>query len=302
MSVSLARRTGTVGTLLVAILAVGAAPVLGAAPSDPRPAEAGGAGGREAAPGQQKGASAPVVGPPTGITTGPDTTAAATSSGPVEPAPAPAASKPASKPAADKPAATRPAEAEPPTAKPSAEEPAAKGQGRAEPAAQAPVTAAAGGPPVAAPRSVRPAAGAVAPVARPVPVTAAAPVAAPVMGPHVPWTSRPTALATAGSRSGRARVVAAEPLSLRPRPVGPIALPAVHPQPRPLPVDLGTALPTVAVQTVGAVARTPEWPLGIAVVVLLFLLMQNRIDRRDPKLAQARLEDEAPLEFAPLAV
>ena len=272
MSVSLARRTGTVGALLAAILAVGAAPVLAAPPADPRPAAASGAGdGREAAPGQEKDTSEPVVGPPTGISTGPDKAAPAASSGPAKPAPAPAAAKPA----AAKPAAAKPAVG--------------------KPAAQAPRAAPAGGP-VAAPRSVRPAAGPAVPVVGPVAVR----VAAPVMGPHVPWTSRPTALASAGSRSDRARAAAAAPLPVRPDGAEPIALPAVHPQPSP--VDLGAALPTVAVQTVGAVARTPEWPLGIAVVVLLFLLMQNRIDRRDPKLAQARLEDEAPLEFAPLAV
>jgi hypothetical protein len=32
----------------------------------------------------------------------------------------------------------------------------------------------------------------------------------------------------------------------------------------------------------------PEAPLTIAVVVLLFLLVQHRIDRRDPKLARVR--------------
>lgn len=296
MFVSLARRAGTVGALLAAILAVGAAPVLAAPPADPRPAEASGAGdGREAAPGQEKDTSEPVVGPPTGISTGPDKAAPAASSGPAKPAPAPAAAKPAAKAPTEKAAADKaPAEKEPeePATKGA---PAANGQGRGEPAAQAPRAAPAGGP-VAAPRSVRPAAGPAVPVVGPVAVR----VAAPVMGPHVPWTSRPTALASAGSRSDRARAAAAAPLPVRPDGAEPIALPAVHPQPSP--VDLGAALPTVAVQTVGAVARTPEWPLGIAVVVLLFLLMQNRIDRRDPKLAQARLEDEAPLEFAPLAV
>lgn len=174
-----------------------------------------------------------------------------------------------------------------------------EGSGRDEPAAGPPTAAAAGGPPAAAPRAVRPAAGPVLPMVGPVPVRVAAAVSAPVMGPHVPRTARPTVLAPTGNGPDRARGAAAAPVPVRPVAIGPIVLRAVPSQRRP--VGLGEALPTVAVQTVGAVARTPEWPLGIAVVVLLFLLVQNRIDRRDPKLATTRLEDEAPLEFAPLS-
>lgn len=312
MSASLARRTGGVGALVVVALVVGTTPVLAAPPADPPRAAAHGAGGgREVAPGQQRGGSSPAVGPPTGVGAGPDATAAAPSSGPAEPAPTtkpaaakPAAAKPAAakpgaaKPAAAKPAAAKPAAAKPGASTPTAEDAATTGQGRGRTATQAPATAGAAGPPVAAPRSVRPAVGPVKPVVGPVPVRAATPTSVPVMGPHVPWTSRPTTLATAGSRSDRARAVAAAPVPVRQRGTEPIVLPAVRPQPRP--VALGEALPTFAVQTVGAVARTPEWPLGIGVVVLLFLLVQNRIDRRDPKLATTRLEDEAPLEFAPL--
>lgn len=65
--------------------------------------------------------------------------------------------------------------------------------------------------------------------------------------------------------------------------------------------DLTSALPGVAAGTAEAVADTPGIPLGIAAVVVLFLLVQNRIDRRDPKLALARIEDDEPLEFTPRA-
>lgn len=276
MSTSLARSAGTVGALVAGVtLVAGAWPAFAAAPADPT------AGEKEATK-----ATVPAVGPPTGLAKGRDTATPAADKGPA-PArarqPAPVAA-PASAPAA-----------------PAAPASAAKGRGhgvvsdRGSRGPAADVPAAAPGR-AAAPRSRPPAVGPVVPVARPVAVSAPAPV----MGPHVP---RPSALATAGSRSGRAQVAAADALPLRPSGAEPIVLPAsaARPQPRSLPVDLGTALPTVAAKTAEAVARTPEWPLGIAGVVLIFLLVQNRIDRRDPKLIQARLEDEAPLEFTPLS-
>ena len=242
-----------------------------------------------AEPVDQPAAAGPIVGPPTGVGKGRDKKAPAPDSG--RPAPRTEPAAPAA-PAAEAPAAAQ-----------------GKGSGvlaerRSRAAAAAPPAAPAAAPPagpavgpVARPRSSAPVVGPVVPAAPPDRVADPAPV----MGPQVPRAARPSALATAGSRSGRAQVAAADAVPLRPSGAEPIALPDVVAQPRPLPVDLGTALPTVAAQTVGAVARTPEWPLGIVGVVLVFLLVQNRIDRRDPKLSHAHVEDEAPLDFEPLS-
>ena len=43
----------------------------------------------------------------------------------------------------------------------------------------------------------------------------------------------------------------------------------------------------------------PALPLTLLVLVFAFLLVQDRIDRRDPKLAAAPLEPEPDLEFGP---
>jgi hypothetical protein len=67
------------------------------------------------------------------------------------------------------------------------------------------------------------------------------------------------------------------------------------------PSDLAEALPGLAGDTVAAAAKSPSLPIGIGLVVVLFLLVQNRIDRRDPKLAFAPTEDDEPLEFVPAA-
>jgi hypothetical protein len=43
----------------------------------------------------------------------------------------------------------------------------------------------------------------------------------------------------------------------------------------------------------------PQLPLALLFVVVLFLLVQNRIDRRDPKLAAAPVTAEPELSFGP---
>lgn len=53
------------------------------------------------------------------------------------------------------------------------------------------------------------------------------------------------------------------------------------------------ALRDVAQETI----RRPQLPIVLLLVVGLFLLAQNRIDRRDPKLADAPLEAEPELAF-----
>jgi hypothetical protein len=56
------------------------------------------------------------------------------------------------------------------------------------------------------------------------------------------------------------------------------------------------ALKDVAGETI----RRPTLPLALILLVGLFLLVQNRIDRRDPKLAGAAVDEEPELEFRPV--
>jgi hypothetical protein len=55
------------------------------------------------------------------------------------------------------------------------------------------------------------------------------------------------------------------------------------------------ALKDVAEETI----RKPQLPIALLLLVALFLLIQNRIDRRDPKLAGVPVEEEPELEFRP---
>jgi hypothetical protein len=55
-------------------------------------------------------------------------------------------------------------------------------------------------------------------------------------------------------------------------------------------------LPAVQAIVTRSVQR-PAAPIGIGLVVLLFLLVQHRIDRRDPKLARNSPSDLPDLEF-----
>ena len=50
---------------------------------------------------------------------------------------------------------------------------------------------------------------------------------------------------------------------------------------------------------IGSTITKPQLPLALFVILVLFLLVQNRIDRRDPKLAAAPIEAEPELEFGP---
>jgi hypothetical protein len=47
----------------------------------------------------------------------------------------------------------------------------------------------------------------------------------------------------------------------------------------------------------GEVAKRSTIPLALLIVVLLFLLVQNRVDRNDPKLALAPVYPDAELAF-----
>jgi hypothetical protein len=58
-------------------------------------------------------------------------------------------------------------------------------------------------------------------------------------------------------------------------------------------------LPAVTTVVRRSVER-PELPLSLLAVVAMFLLVQHRIDRRDPKLAQAPRHEPADLVFRPV--
>ena len=62
-----------------------------------------------------------------------------------------------------------------------------------------------------------------------------------------------------------------------------------------LPRQLGGGLS----RAVGDVVSRPALPLALLFVVVVFLLVQNRIDRRDPKLAAAPVEGDPELGFGP---
>jgi hypothetical protein len=59
--------------------------------------------------------------------------------------------------------------------------------------------------------------------------------------------------------------------------------------------DVPTVIGQVAVKSL----EKPQFPLLLLVVVGLFLLIQNRIDRKDPKLASAPVDSEPTLGFGP---
>jgi hypothetical protein len=61
----------------------------------------------------------------------------------------------------------------------------------------------------------------------------------------------------------------------------------------------GTDVPKAIKNVLGQTITKPQLPLALFVIVLLFLLVQNRIDRRDPKLAAAPVTAEPELTFGP---
>jgi hypothetical protein len=62
----------------------------------------------------------------------------------------------------------------------------------------------------------------------------------------------------------------------------------------------GTDVPKAIKNVLGQTITKPQLPLALFVIVLLFLLVQNRIDRRDPKLAAAPVSAEPELTFGPI--
>jgi hypothetical protein len=75
--------------------------------------------------------------------------------------------------------------------------------------------------------------------------------------------------------------------------------------PKPEPTQRNVLLGEIPVEDVPEVIRDvvtgtitrPTLPLALLAIVVLFLLAQNRIDRRDPKLAAAPVEAEPELDF-----
>jgi hypothetical protein len=62
----------------------------------------------------------------------------------------------------------------------------------------------------------------------------------------------------------------------------------------------GTDVPKAIKNVLGQTITKPQLPLALFIIVLLFLLVQNRIDRRDPKLAAAPVNAEPELTFGPI--
>jgi hypothetical protein len=76
-----------------------------------------------------------------------------------------------------------------------------------------------------------------------------------------------------------------------------IPRPGVLPEPGSVGVLPGSDVLPVVHTIVQRSVSHPEMPLSLAVIVGLFLAIQHRIDRRDPKLAGAPRVEPADLEF-----
>ncbi len=144
----------------------------------------------------------------------------------------------------------------------------------------------------------------------------------PPLNPVVPITSNPVVVPPAPRRLP----TSTGPVDTGPAPIQP-ALPAadgmiVIPVPVPAPAPADTNAParpsTRAIHAADAksaeqhdstslnlkrlaivTAKGSAFPLGLLVLVLLFLLVQDRIDRKDPKLALAPVHAEPDLGFSP---
>ena len=69
---------------------------------------------------------------------------------------------------------------------------------------------------------------------------------------------------------------------------------------RPTPTATPTGRPFLSTplgHQVQLLTKDPQLPLGLLVVVALFLLAQNQIDKRDPKFATTRTAEPRELDF-----
>ena len=85
------------------------------------------------------------------------------------------------------------------------------------------------------------------------------------------------------------------------KPIAGITRPRAAMGPGPEHADIGVLpgtdlLPAVQ-NVVTSAVQEPAAPVAMAVALLLFLLMQHRIDRRDPKLASSRNKEPVDLPF-----
>jgi hypothetical protein len=101
-------------------------------------------------------------------------------------------------------------------------------------------------------------------------------------------TSPPTDQGTAGSAGAGSDVIEAPPLK-----TGPVAAmqAAVQAAVQAVAEAVAQAAQQVG-QTAVAVAHDGQFPVALIGVVAAFLFLQGRLDRRDPKLALARVREE----------
>jgi hypothetical protein len=121
-----------------------------------------------------------------------------------------------------------------------------------------------------------------------------------------PTTSSPVPEASPTRRGSRQGAVAGSGTSTATTTATPTATPAppASPAPAPAPAALAPDLrsaPAVARRIARVATNDPQLPLGILVLVGLFLLVQGRIDRRDPTLLRAWADYPEELDFDPPA-
>ena len=119
-----------------------------------------------------------------------------------------------------------------------------------------------------------------APTSAPAPVRSPAPAVAPVRTPVRPVPGRGGSPGAGAPAPGPAAPAATTP----PRPSRPVA-PVVEEPTKP------AGVAPVARALTGIATNDPQLPLGIVLVVVTFLLVQSRIDRKDPKLAETAKDD-----------
>ena len=130
------------------------------------------------------------------------------------------------------------------------------------------------------------------------PLPTIAPTPAPTTAAPRPATTTAAPRPATTTAAPRPATTSAPRTVSRPRRLGPPTAPSTTAPARPsttpspaaaVPEDDSTARRTFesVSETLAVAGRDPELPLGVLAVVAAFLLLQNRIDRRDPKLAGA---------------
>ncbi len=115
----------------------------------------------------------------------------------------------------------------------------------------------------------------------------------PVAGPALPPGQVPGSPAGPDPQSPRGPGRTAPASSSPERPSVPLARPV-------LPSPALDEVPRILGKAITDLGRRPTIPLVLLTIVVGFLLLQNRIDRRDPKLAEAPMGAEPEMEFGPV--